>query len=49
MQKMVWENLLSLKRYGDKNKRLRAEQDPTRLGFDVDYDRVIPVSRNGTP
>lgn len=38
---MVWENLLSLKRYGDKNKRLRAEQDPTRLGFDVDYDRVI--------
>lgn len=41
MQKMNWENLLSLKRYGDKNKRLRSEQDPTRLGFDVDFDRII--------
>lgn len=38
---MNWEQLLSLKRYGDKNKRLRKEQDETRLGFDVDYDRVI--------
>jgi dGTPase len=36
-----WENLLSLKRYGDKTKRLRKEQDDTRLGFEVDYDRVI--------
>ncbi len=38
---MNWEQLLSLKRYGDKNKRLRKEQDETRLGFDVDYDRII--------
>ncbi len=36
-----WENLLSLKRQGDKTKRLRKEQDDTRLGFEVDYDRVI--------
>lgn len=41
MQKMNWENLLSLKRYGDKHKRLRSEQDQTRLGFDVDFDRII--------
>lgn len=38
---MIWEELLSLKRYGDKSKRLRKEQDDTRLGFEVDYDRVI--------
>ena len=38
---MNWEQLLSLKRYGDTNKRLRIEQDPTRLGFEVDYDRII--------
>ncbi len=38
---MNWEKLLSLKRYGDTTKRLRAEQDETRLGFEVDYDRVI--------
>ncbi|MGB2144340.1 MAG: dGTP triphosphohydrolase, partial [Flavobacteriaceae bacterium] len=38
---MNWEQLLSLKRQGDTNKRLRKEQDETRLGFDVDYDRVI--------
>ena len=38
---MNWEQLLSLKRYGDTNKRLRIEQDETRLGFDVDYDRII--------
>ncbi len=38
---MNWERLLSLKRYGDTNKRLRIEQDETRLGFEVDYDRVI--------
>ncbi len=38
---MNWEQLLSLRRYGDTNKRLRKEQDPTRLGFEVDYDRVI--------
>jgi len=38
---MQWEQLLSLKRQGDTNKRLRIEQDETRLGFEVDYDRVI--------
>ena len=38
---MNWEQLLSLKRHGDTNKRLRKEQDETRLGFEVDYDRVI--------
>lgn len=38
---MNWEQLLSLRRYGDTNKRLRKEQDETRLGFEVDYDRII--------
>ncbi len=38
---MNWEQLLSLKRYGDTQKRLRIEQDETRLGFEVDYDRII--------
>ena len=38
---MRWEQLLSLKRQGDKNKRLRIEQEDTRLGFEVDYDRII--------
>ncbi|MDN3596141.1 dGTP triphosphohydrolase [Zunongwangia endophytica] len=38
---MNWEQLLSLKRSGDNNKRLRKEQDETRLGFEVDYDRII--------
>ena len=38
---MIWEQLLSLKRFGDTHKRIRKEQDETRLGFEVDYDRVI--------
>lgn len=38
---MLWENLLSLKRFGDTEKRLRKRQDETRLNFDVDYDRVV--------
>ncbi len=38
---MNWEQLLSLRRQGDTSKRLRIEQDETRLGFDVDYDRII--------
>ena len=38
---MNWEQLLSLRRHGDTNKRLRKEQDETRLGFEVDYDRII--------
>ncbi|MGB5943592.1 MAG: dNTP triphosphohydrolase [Leeuwenhoekiella sp.] len=38
---MHWEQLLSLKRFGDTAKRPRKEQDDTRLGFEVDYDRII--------
>ncbi len=38
---MNWEQLLSLRRQGDSHKRLRKEQDETRLGFEVDYDRII--------
>ncbi len=38
---MNWEQLLSLRKQGDKGKRLRKEQDDTRLGFEVDYDRII--------
>lgn len=38
---MEWENLLSLRRQGDKEPRLRIEQQPTRLGFEVDYDRIV--------
>ncbi|KJD31760.1 dGTPase [Tamlana nanhaiensis] len=38
---MNWEQLLSLKRFGDTTERLRIAQDETRLGFEVDYDRVI--------
>ncbi len=36
-----WEQLLSLKRFGDTQKRERIKQDETRLGFDVDFDRII--------
>lgn len=38
---MNWEQLLSLKRFGDRHKRIRKEQDETRLGFEVDFDRII--------
>jgi dGTPase len=38
---MNWEQLLSLRRFGDTQKRPRAAQDETRLGFDVDFDRII--------
>ncbi len=38
---MRWEQLLSLKRQGDSQIRLRVNQDESRLGFEVDYDRVI--------
>ena len=38
---MNWEQLLSLKRFGDAAQRIRAEQDETRLGFEVDYDRIV--------
>lgn len=38
---MQWEQLLSLKKHGDLSKRIRVEEADTRLGFEVDYDRVI--------
>ncbi|WP_438961537.1 dGTP triphosphohydrolase [Nonlabens sp.] len=38
---MNWEHLLSLKRHGDTAPRPRKSQDELRLGFEVDYDRVI--------
>lgn len=38
---MNWQQLLSLKKHGDTQARKRAEQDETRLGFEVDYDRII--------
>jgi len=38
---MNWEKLLSLKRFGDTENRNRLDQDETRLGFEVDYDRII--------
>ena len=38
---MNWEQLLSLKRFGDTEKRPIAQQDETRLGFEVDFDRII--------
>ena len=38
---MNWEQLLSLKRFGDTQKRERIYQDETRLGFEVDFDRII--------
>lgn len=38
---MHWEQLLSLQRFGDTTKRIRKEQDEIRLGFEVDYDRIV--------
>ena len=38
---MNWKQLLSLRRFGDSRPRLRKDQDETRLGFEVDYDRII--------
>lgn len=38
---MTWQQLLSLKRFGDSASRPRMMQDETRLGFEVDYDRII--------
>src|SRR5690554_3016948 len=38
---MQWERLLSLKKQDDTQPRIRKEQDPTRLGCEVDYDRII--------
>ena len=38
---MNWEKLLSLKRFGDQATRKRIDQDEARLGFEVDFDRII--------
>lgn len=38
---MKWEELLSLKKFDDKRERARTHEDDTRLGFEVDYDRII--------
>lgn len=38
---MNWEQLLSLKRFGDTKQRKRSDQDETRSGFEVDFDRII--------
>ncbi|SDW14347.1 dGTPase [Lutibacter oricola] len=38
---MNWIQLLSLKRHGDTQPRPRINQNETRLGFEVDYDRII--------
>ncbi|MGI9533164.1 deoxyguanosinetriphosphate triphosphohydrolase [Lutimonas sp.] len=38
---MNWEKLLSLKRFGDQADRKRIDQDEARLGFEVDFDRII--------
>ena len=38
---MNWSQLLSLKRFGDTQPRIRKHQNETRLGFEVDYDRII--------
>ena len=38
---MKWESLLSLQRWGDNKKRERKNENTLRLGFEVDFDRVI--------
>ncbi|MCL4141182.1 UNVERIFIED_CONTAM: hypothetical protein GTU68_003416 [Idotea baltica] len=38
---MNWEHLLSLKKHGDTQPRERNTQNETRIGFEVDYDRII--------
>lgn len=38
---MQWERLLSLKKQGDQKVRNRNEERETRIGFEVDYDRII--------
>ncbi|MDO6801172.1 deoxyguanosinetriphosphate triphosphohydrolase [Wenyingzhuangia sp. 1_MG-2023] len=38
---MHWEQLLSLKRAGDIDGRFRKDQDELRLGFEVDFDRIV--------
>jgi len=38
---MNWTQLLSLKKYGDSHTRTRLTENPSRVGFEVDYDRII--------
>ena len=38
---MNWKQLLSLKKFGDTQQRERKDENPTRVGFEVDYDRII--------
>lgn len=38
---MKWEKLLSLKKHGDTFVRNRSDESQTRIGFEVDYDRII--------
>lgn len=38
---MKWERLLSLQKMGVLEKRFRTKEDPTRLNFEKDYDRII--------
>lgn len=38
---MNWETLLKLGRFGDTKVRERKDQDDTRIGFEVDYDRIV--------
>lgn len=38
---MKWEKLLSLKKHGDTFVRNRLDESQTRIGFEVDYDRII--------
>lgn len=38
---MEWDKLLSLQRFGDTIKRDRKAQNEIRLGFEVDYDRIV--------
>lgn len=38
---MNWQQLLSLKKFGDTKVRERKNENPSRIGFEVDYDRII--------
>ena len=38
---MNWQQLLSLKKHGDTHERSRKDENPSRVGFEVDYDRII--------
>nr|WP_297307517.1 dNTP triphosphohydrolase [uncultured Flavobacterium sp.] len=38
---MNWKQLLSLKKHGDEHIRNRKDEKDSRVGFEVDYDRII--------